>query len=225
MRLLLIEDNAALAGLLTKGLTAAGFEVDTVSTVADSLAVLATTRFSAIVLDLGLPDGEGLTVLQQLRANGNATPVLILTARDGVQDRVKGLKRGADDYLGKPFDFEEFVARIEALLRRPGNFLGGQLRIGDVTLDTKAREFSVSDRILALPPRETAVLETLLRRAGHVVPKNIIEDQLYGLTDDGSPNAVEVHIHRLRKHLSDAEANVEIHTVRGVGYLIRERSA
>ena len=164
-------------------------------------------------------------VLQQLRANGDSTPVLILTARDTVQERVKGLKRGADDYLGKPFALEELVARVEALLRRPRTLLGGELRLGTVTFDTKAREYAVSGKIQPLPPREAAVLETLLRRSGHVVPKKIIEDQLYGLSDDVSSNAVEVYVHRLRKQLADSSADVEIHTIRGVGYLIKERTA
>ena len=225
MRLLLVEDNAALAGLLTKGLAAAGFQVDSVATVSESLAALSTTRFSGVVLDLGLPDGEGLSVLQHLRSVGDSTPVLILTARHSVQERVKGLKRGADDYLGKPFALEELVARIEALLRRPRTLLGGELRLGAVSFDTKAREVSINGKIQAMPPRETAVLETLLRRSGHVVPKKVIEDQLYGLSDDGSPNAVEVYVHRLRKQLSDSNADIEIHTIRGVGYLIKERHA
>src|SRR5258708_31757795 len=119
MRLLLVEDNAALTGLLTKGLVAAGFEVDSVATVSESLAALATTRFSGIVLDLGLPDGEGISVLQQLRAKGDSTPVLILTARATVEERVRGLKRGPDEYLCKPFAFEELVARLAAMLRHP----------------------------------------------------------------------------------------------------------
>jgi len=189
------------------------------------LAALATTSFAGILVDLGLPDDERLSVLQQFRAHGGSTPVLILTARGTVQDRVKGLKRGADDYLTKPFAFEELVARIEALLRRPNALLGGQLRLGTVTYDTKAREFAVCGRVQPLSRRESAVLESLLRRSGHVVPKKIIEDHLYGLSDDGSANAVEVYVHRLRKQLADANADVEIHTVRGVGYLIRERSA
>jgi len=116
------------------------------------------------------------------------------------------------NYLGKPFALEELVARIEALLRRPGTLLGGALRLGMVTFDTKARELAVNDKIQPMPPRETAVLETLLRRNGHVVPKKIIEDQLYGLSEDGSPNAIEVYVHRLRKLLSDCKRRVEIHT-------------
>jgi DNA-binding response OmpR family regulator len=223
MRLLLVEDNDALSGLLKKGLAGAGFDVDAVATVSDSLAALTATRFSAIVLDLGLPDGEGLSILQFLRGRGDSTPVLILTARASVDERVKGLKRGADDYLGKPFAFEELVARIEALLRRPGALLGTQLRLGRLTFDTTAREIAMDGKIQLVPPREAAVLETLLRRSGHVVPKTIIEDQLYGLSDEVNSNAVEVYVHRLRRQLLDSNADVEIHTIRGVGYLIRER--
>ena len=225
MRLLLVEDNDALSGLLEKGLTTAGFEVDAVATVSDSLAALTTTRFSAIVLDLGLPDGEGMAILQFLRSKGDTTPVLILTARTAVGDRVKGLKRGADDYLGKPFAFEELVARLEALLRRPEALLGTELKLGQLTFDLAAREIAVGSKLHPLPPREAAVLEALMRRSGHVVPKKIIEDQLYGLSEDVSSNAVEVYVHRLRKQLLDASADVEIHTIRGVGYLIKERMA
>jgi DNA-binding response OmpR family regulator len=225
MRLLLIEDSEALSKLLTEGLEKARFEVDTVATVSEALAALAMARFSAVVLDLGLPDGDGFSILQFLRSKGDSTPVLILTARSAVDDRVKGLKRGADDYLGKPFAFEELVARIEALMRRPGALLGAVMRLGRLSFDTTAREISIDGRLQLVAPRESAVLETLLRRSGHVVPKKIIEDQLYGLSDDVNSNAVEVYVHRLRKQLADANANVEIHTIRGVGYLIKERAA
>jgi DNA-binding response OmpR family regulator len=223
MRLLLVEDNDALSGLLTKGLAAAGFEVDSVATVSESLAALSTTRFSAVVLDLGLPDGDGFSTLQFLRDKGDSTPVLILTARSAVGERVKGLRRGADDYLGKPFALEELVARLEALLRRPGTLLGTEFRLGRLTFDTIAREISVDGKLQSISSREAAVLEALLRRSGHVVPKKIIEDQIYGLSDDVSSNAVEVYVHRLRKQLNDAHAGVEIHTIRGVGYLIQEK--
>ncbi|HYK80439.1 MAG TPA: response regulator transcription factor [Micropepsaceae bacterium] len=223
MRLLLIEDNDSLSGLLKKGLGASGFDVDCVATVSESLAALSTTRFSAIILDLGLPDGEGFSILQFLRAKGDPTPVLILTARTAVGERVKGLRRGADDYLGKPFALEELVARLEALLRRPGTLLGAEFRLGRLTFDTIAREIAVDGKLHSMPSREATVLEALLRRSGHVVPKKIIEDQIYGLSDDVSSNAVEVYVHRLRKQLSDAQADVEIHTIRGVGYLIQEK--
>lgn len=222
MRLLLVEDNETLAALLQKGLAAAGFSTDSVKTVAEALEGLAAKRFSAIILDLGLPDGDGYEVLHSLRSKGDSTPVLILTARGAVDDKVKGFQRGADDYLGKPFALEELVARLQALLRRPGVLLGAALKLGRVTFDTAAREITIDGKLELVPPREAAVLEVLLRRSGRVVPKQVIEDQLYGLSEEVSSNAVEVYVHRLRKQLSEADAGVEIHTIRGVGYLIRE---
>jgi two-component system response regulator TctD len=222
MRLLLIEDNETLSALLQRGLSTRGFAVDVVSTVANALNGLAMTRFSVIILDLGLPDGDGYDVLQFLRGKGDSTPVLILTARSAVDDRVKGFQRGADDYLCKPFALEELVARVHALLRRPGILLGAALQLGHLTFDTASREVSVDGCPQFIAPREVAVLEALLRRSGRVVPKQVIEDQLYGLSCEVSSNAVEVYVHRLRKQLSDADAGIEIHTIRGVGYLVRE---
>jgi DNA-binding response OmpR family regulator len=222
MRLLLVEDNETLSALLKKALAAAGFAVDSVKSVSEALAALARMHFSAIILDLGLPDGDGFTVLQALRGKGDPTPVLILTARSAVGDRVKGLMRGADDYLGKPFALEELIARLQALLRRPGTMLGTVLQLGRLSFDTTARDIAIGNKPHPLAPREAAVLEVLLRRSGRVVPKQIIEDQLYGLAEEASTNAIEVYVHRLRKQLADGDAGVEIHTIRGVGYLIKE---
>jgi DNA-binding response OmpR family regulator len=222
MRLLLVEDNVELAELLTQGLGGAGFAADVVGSAEDAREVLATTRYAAIVLDLGLPDEDGLGVLRELRARQDATPVLVLTARGGVGDRVTGLRSGADDYLVKPFALEELVARLQALLRRPGELLGRSLRVGNVTYDTEARQAFVGDAPQYFSAREVAVLELLMRRSGRVVSKKLVEDQLFGLSIDISSNAVEVYIHRLRKQLADCGANVQIHTIRGVGYLIAE---
>ena len=222
MRLLLIEDNARLSAIVAEGLMREGFEIDHVASVGDALSVLATTHFATVILDLGLPDGDGLSIVQALRARGSVTPVLILTARQNVRDRVHGLEQGADDYLAKPFAFEELVARVRALLRRPSAYLGRELSVGRLTFDTEGREMILDGRHLSMAPREAMLLETLLRRVGHVVPKKILEDQLYGLSEEGSSNAVEVSVHRLRKQLEDFGANVTIHTVRGVGYLIRQ---
>jgi DNA-binding response OmpR family regulator len=224
MRLLLVEDNARLSDLVTGGLIKEGFAVDTVTTIGDCLSALSTTHFSAVILDLGLPDGDGLSVLRHLRDNGDDTPVLVLTARHSVGDRVKGLHHGADDYLGKPFAFEELVARIRALLRRPSAYLGRELRLGRLGFDIESREIEVEGTRHAIAPREASVLEILLRRANRVVPKKMLEDQLYGLTTDGSVNAVEVYVHRLRRQLAETGAGLAIHTVRGVGYLIREEA-
>jgi len=225
MRLLLVEDNARLAELIAGGLEREGFAVDRVATIADGLNALATTHFAAVVLDLGLPDGDGLSIIQALRGRGSATPVLILTARQSVRDRVKGLEQGADDYLAKPFAFEELVARLRALLRRPAAYLGRELTLGRLTFDTEGREMVLDGRSIPMGSREAALLEALLRRAGHVVSKKALEDQLYGLSEEGSQNAVEVSIHRLRRQLEDSGADVAIHTVRGVGYLIRQETA
>jgi DNA-binding response OmpR family regulator len=220
MRILLVEDNDRLSGLLTTALGQAGFEADVVASAADAEAALATSQYPVIVLDLGLPDADGLDFLRELRRGGDATPVLILTARGGIQDRVKGLQTGADDYLGKPFALEELVARLQALLRRPGQLLGLALTVGNVTLDTEARQVEIGGQTLALSVREIAVLEILMRRAGKVVSKKLVEDQLFGLSGEVGSNAVEVYIHRVRKQLAEAGATARIDTIRGVGYMI-----
>lgn len=222
MRVLLVEDNQELVPLIARGLEQAGLAADSVGTVTDAQHVLATVRYAAVVLDLGLPDQDGLSVLRGMRRRGDATPVLVLTARDGVTDRVTGLREGADDYLVKPFAMVELVARLRALLRRPGNLLGRVLTFGNVALDTEARQVLVDGRARAFAARETAVLEILLRRGGNVAPKRLFEDQLFGMSGEGGANAVEVYVHRLRKQLGDAGATVKIHTVRGIGYLMAE---
>jgi len=222
MRLLLVEDNERLATLLSKGLSEAGFAVDVLTTASDAREALANTRYAVVVLDLGLPDDDGLDVLREARRSGNATPVLILTARGGLKDRVSGLQAGADDYLPKPFALEELVARLRALLRRPGPMLGSAIRLGNLSFDTGSRQMLVENRPHSLSARETAVLEVLMQRPGHVVPKRVVEDHLFGMANEVGSNAIEVYVHRLRKQLVDAGASVQIHTVRGVGYLIGE---
>jgi len=222
MRLLVIEDNEELAQILAKGLRAAGFDVDLLAHAGEAQAALATTRYAVVLLDLGLPDGDGLAVLRALRQRKDPVPVLVLTARGGVHDRVTGLRSGADDYVVKPFAFDELVARIEALLRRPGQLLGRSLQLANVMLDTESRETFVDAKVQALAPRETAVLELLMRRKGNVVPKKLLEDQIFGLSGELGSNAVEVYVHRLRKQLADRGAHVKIETVRGVGYVMLE---
>ena len=225
MRLLLVEDNERLAGLVAAGLTKAGFEVDTQNNATDAQAALQSVSYAAMVLDLGLPDRDGIHLLRELRQSGDALPVLILTARGGLEDRVRGLNSGADDYLVKPFAQEELVARLRALLRRPGGLLGDALVVGALRLDTVSREVTANGKHLSLSPREVAVLEILMRRAGRAVPKKLVEDHLFGLSGDGSSNAIEVYVHRLRKQLADAQAGVAVHTMRGVGYLMTQLPA
>jgi DNA-binding response OmpR family regulator len=222
MRILLVEDNASLVGLVSRGLGNAGFEVDTAGTIAESLEAIADVSYAAIVLDLGLPDGDGSAVLRRLRERGDSTPVLVLTARGTLQDRVAGLHDGADDYLVKPFALEELVARIHALLRRPGDFLGRLRRAGNVSFDSVARQVYVNEQPQILSARETALLELLIGRVGRVVTKSYAEANLFGQSEEIRSNAIEVYVHRLRKQLADFGANVEIHTVRGVGYLLTE---
>ena len=222
VRLLLIEDNERFAALLKQGLAGAGFTVDVLASARDSSAALETGRWDIVVLDRGLPDADGLDVLAAMRRRGDTTPVLILTAHGSLKDRVTGLQSGADDYLVKPFALEELVARLQALLRRPGNLLGLALRVGNLTLDTVARQVFVDDRPIAFSAREIAVLEHLMRRSGRVVAKTLLEDSLYGPAQEVGSNAVEVHVHRLRRHLVESGASVQVHTVRGVGYMIGE---
>src|SRR3984893_16845571 len=171
MRLAVVEDNPELAQLLAHALKAEGYETDLMTTAADARIAVTTTRYAAMVLDLGLPDGDGLSILREIRQRKDPTPVLVLTARGGLQDRVGGLRSGADDYLVKPFAFEELVARLEALLRRPGPLLGSSLQITNLAFDTQSRQAYIDDQPQVLSARETAVLELLMRRKGRVVSK------------------------------------------------------
>src|SRR5262250_266987 len=199
MRLLVVEDNEELAKLLTQRLQAAGYETDLLTTAAEAQTAVTTTRYAAMILDLGLPDGDGLPILREIRQHEDPLPVLVLTARGGLQDRVSGLRSGADDYVVKPFAFEELLARLEAVLRRPGTLLGTSLRIGNLTLDTATRQAFIDDAPQILSARETAVLELLMRRGGRVVTKKLVEDHIFGMSGEIASNAVEVYVHRLRK--------------------------
>jgi DNA-binding response OmpR family regulator len=223
MRLLVIEDEPRIAEILRRPLEQAGFVVDFVHLYVEGCAALALHPYDAAILDLGLPDGDGLHLLAELRTRGNTIPILVLTARDAVDDRVSGLDTGADDYLVKPFAMAELVARTKALLRRPGGALGVILNAGNIHFDTVGRDVHIGATYIPLPRREAAILEHLMRRLGRVVPKAVLEEKLYGLDDELESNAIPVHIHHLRRKLLDTGAEVEIHTVRGVGYLLIEK--
>lgn len=224
MRLLVVEDEARIAELVRSGLMRAGFAVDIAVTAGDAVAALEVTGYDAAILDLGLPDGDGLDVFAQARRAGQTIPFLLLTARDTVDDRVLGLNAGADDYLIKPFAMDELVARTKALLRRPGLALGVMLEAGNIEFDSVGREVRVGGQPLPLPRRELDVLEHLIRRAGRVVPKAVLEDKLYGQDEELESNAIPVHVSHLRRKLIAAGATPEIHTIRGVGYLLEEKS-
>lgn len=221
MRILLIEDDAALAGALVDALRQRGLTVDHAASAEEAEAYLSAVDHAAILLDLGLPDEDGLALLRRLRAGGNTRPVLVLTARGSVDARIRGLHGGADDYIVKPFDPDELHARILAVLRRQGGYLGVSLSCARLIFDVESRVARVGDRLLTLSARETELLELLLRRAGNVVPKRVVEDQLFGAGGDLGSNAVEVYVHRLRKRLDEAATGARIDTVRGVGYLLR----
>lgn len=224
MRLLLVEDEGELSQLLTDHLRRRGFVTDAVDTVGDALAAVDATSYGLVLLDLRLPDGEGLEVLRHMRGRRISTPVIVLTAKDSIEDRVRGLDAGADDYLVKPFAMEELVARINAVLRRPGAALGLVLQCAALEFDTGSRAVAVTGETLAVPRRELQALETLMRRAGRVVTRDALEAAIYSGEDEIESNATEVTLSRLRRRLSDAGAGVVIHTVRGVGWLLKEAS-
>jgi DNA-binding response OmpR family regulator len=222
VRLLVVEDEARIAEILKTALEKAGFVVDTASSCADARETLSLNPYDIAILDLGLPDGDGMNLLKEVRSAGNQIPILVLTARDAVEDRVGGLNAGADDYLVKPFAMTELIARAKALLRRPGNALGTTLGAGNLLFDSMGRDLRIGGRPLSLPRREAAIVEHLLRRLDRVVPKSVLEEKLYGIDDELESNAIPVHIHHLRRKLAEAGATVEIHTVRGIGYIITE---
>ncbi|HYD19534.1 MAG TPA: response regulator transcription factor [Patescibacteria group bacterium] len=222
MRVLLVEDNEPLSEAIAESLANAGFAVDRVARGEDALSVTADQQYDALVLDLGLPDMDGMDVLKALREKKNAVPVLMLTARDALSDKIDGLNRGADDYMVKPFETDELIARLKALLRRPAETLSEIIKVGNLNFDTTNRQARAGEKILELSKRETDLLEHLLRSLGKIVPKKSIEMRLYSYDDKGSVNSVEVLVHRLRKKLQNYDAGIDIHTLRGIGYMIME---
>jgi DNA-binding response OmpR family regulator len=219
LRLLFIEDNQRLSQAVAESLRAQGFAVDTAGSASEGLRVWSAADYDAVLVDLMLPDGTGLNVLKAMRDRGNMTPVLILTALGAIEDRVRGLDCGADDYLVKPFAMQELIARLRALLRRPGAALGRTLTLGSVKLDTSARIATVAESQLDLTRSELIVLEALLRNQGRVISKERIAECLYDFEQDRSANSVETQVHRLRRKLAVAGAEVSVRTLRGLGYL------
>lgn len=220
MRILLVEDNIRLSEAVTENLSRAGFEIDPVADGESALAVLANQNYDLVILDLGLPDMDGMEVLQTLRTGKNAVPVLVLTARDSLSDKIGGLNKGADDYMVKPFEADELIARLKALLRRPSMAVNEVITLNNLSFDTTNRQTKIGGATVELTRRETDLLEQLIRSVGKIVTKKTIETRLYSYDDKGSANSVEVLVHRLRKKLMAHEAGIEIHTLRGIGYMI-----
>jgi two-component system response regulator QseB len=216
MRLLLVEDDPMIGASVQKGLRQDGFAVDWVRDGSAAELAVANEVYDLLLLDLGLPKKSGLDVLESLRKRGNSTPVLVLTARDAVADRVKGLDSGADDYLIKPFDLDELAARIRALLRRQTGRAEPLIRHGELTLNPSTHLATLRDEELALTAREFALLHVLLQRPGAILSRAQLEENLYGWGEEIESNAVEVYVHSLRKKLG---ADF-IRNVRGVGYMV-----
>ncbi|PSS46216.1 quorum sensing response regulator transcription factor QseB [Leclercia sp.] len=216
MRILLVEDDKLIGDGIKAGLTKLGFSVDWFTEGETGRAALYSAPYDAVVLDLTLPGIDGLQILREWREQGRSEPVLILTARDALNQRVEGLRLGADDYLCKPFALIEVAARLEALVRRSHGQAHSELRHGGVTLDPTRLVASLNGETLLLKPKEFALLELLMRNAGRVLPRKLIEEKLYTWDDDVSSNAIEVHVHHLRRKLGSDF----IRTVHGIGYTL-----
>jgi len=216
MRILVIEDDKLLGDGIQVGLTQAGFAVDWVRDGAAGEAALKTETYAAVVLDLGLPKLSGMDLLRRLRAAGNAVPVLILTARDAIEDRVQGLDSGADDYLVKPFDLHELAARLRALMRRQQGSAPPLLNLNQLQLDPSAHRVQYRGQPVEMSAKEFALLQELMQNAGRVLSREQLEQRLYPWGEEVESNAIKVHIHRLRRKL----APELIRTIRGVGYLL-----
>lgn len=221
MRVLLVEDDPSLGSGLQTALKPEGYTVDWLTDGIQALHALETESFDLVILDLGLPRLDGLSVLKQARAQGRSLPVLVLTARDAIQDRIDGLDSGADDYLIKPFDTTELKARIRALLRRSSGRSQSLISFQGIELDPSSQQVSYQDKPVNLTRREYALLHEMINQPGHVFTRDILQQLLYGWDDDVESNALEVHIHHLRKKLFPSL----IRTIRGIGYVVDKNAS
>ena len=224
MKILVVEDEEKTAGYLRKGLTEQGFIVDVCNQGDEGLIAARSSGYDLIILDVMLPELDGWSVLTELRKTGHETPVLYLTARDAVQDRVKGLDLGANDYLVKPFAFSELLARIRNILRRSPGRLPDVLQVADLEIDFIRHKASRAGQRLDLTPKEFALLSLLARRQGEVLTRTLIAEQVWDMNFDSDTNVVDVHVRRLRSKADDPFDKKLIHTVRGVGYVLEERT-
>lgn len=218
MRVLIAEDKQSLAGAMVQAFRRKGYAVDTFADGEEVEAALCGVHYDVLILDLGLPRLDGLEILRGLRHRGSRTAVLILTARDALEDRIKGLDLGADDYMTKPFELAELEARVRALIRRQTDQRAAIRKIGGLSFDTVNRTADIDGRPVRLPPRELSLLEALISRTGHVVPKERLAESLTDFDDDLSPSAVELYVSRLRKRVDPA--GLRIRTIRGLGYIL-----
>jgi two-component system OmpR family response regulator len=222
MRILIVEDDAKIASFVAKGLKQAGYAVDRAADGQEGLELARSAPYDAAIVDIMLPRLDGLTLIERLRAEGIRTPVLILSARREVDDKVRGFQTGGDDYLTKPFSFEELQARVQALIRRATMSVpASRLEAGDLSMDLARREVRRGGRLLELQPREYSLLEYLLRNAGMVVSKTMILEHVWDYHFDPQTNVVDVLVHRLRAKIDEGFEPKLLHTVRGVGYVLK----
>ncbi|HSU30401.1 MAG TPA: response regulator transcription factor [Bryobacteraceae bacterium] len=219
MRVLVVEDEKRIADFLSRGLQSAGYTVDVANTGTQAVDLVHTNEFDLVVLDLGLPDMDGLQVLQKIKNRKTIPPVLILSARDSVDDRVRGLEQGADDYLVKPFAFVELLARARVLLRR-GAPTPEKLQVGDLTLDCIRRKVTRNGESIELAPKEFSILEYMMRNRGRPLSRTMIVEHVWDMDYDGLTNIVDVYIRHLRSKIDDKYPTKMIHTVRGIGYML-----
>jgi DNA-binding response OmpR family regulator len=222
MRILIVEDNEKVAALIAKRLRENLFVVDPVKTVDEAMGALEVVEYDTVVLDLTLPDGNGIEVLRALRKKGKSVPVLIETARDDVTHRVEALNQGADDYIVKPFSSEELLARIRAILRRPKQTAHSTMVLGNVALDVSGLTLRINGEPVEIARREFEVLAALFRSRGRIIPRERLEEAIYSFDVDVTPNAIEATISRLRRRLEAQRATIGITTMRGLGYLLAE---
>jgi len=224
MKILVVEDEKKTGAYLRKGLAENGFSVDVTDEGGEGLQLAKTRTYDLLVLDVMLPERDGWSILSELRRSGKRTPVLFLTARDTIADRVKGLELGADDYLVKPFAFSELLARIRSILRRTSGSQPESQQIGDLAIDLVRHKAMRSRKPLELTPKEFALLALLARRTGEVLSRRFIAGQIWDIHFESETNVVDVHVRRLRSKVDDPFPQKLIHTVRGVGYVLEERA-
>ena len=222
MRILLVEDEAEMATALSSALRRYDMVVDHAPTLAEAEEAISADVHVAVLLDRQLPDGDGLALIPKLRARADGVPIIVLTARGELADRIAGLDSGADDYLAKPFAVEELLARLRAVLRRPAGLSPDVIRAGRLVFDLSHREASIDRGSFERPRRELLVLEALIRRMGRTVLRSALEEAVYTCDDEIQSNALDTHVSRLRRKLADADAGIEIHGIRGVGYLLKK---